>query len=53
MSKADKRENIIMVSLGYPMLALPPLMAIQIASEPLTFEKGKDVELFVALSMTN
>lgn len=43
MSKTDKRENIIMV----PSRAIPPSNSItdgmkhlQIASEPLTFEKG-------------
>ena len=43
MSKADKRENIIMVRFYSPDLSLYPNSnshLAQIASEPLTFEKG-------------
>ncbi|PPR05713.1 hypothetical protein CVT26_008954 [Gymnopilus dilepis] len=44
MSKADKRENIIMVR-GYYMFSSPPLTIIQIASEPLTFERADWMEI--------
>lgn len=42
MSKEDKRENIIMVSfrLGFHEFEL---ISTQVASEPLTFEKGKHI----------
>jgi hypothetical protein len=41
MSKEDKRENIIMVSVCLSTFDRPmTLIIVQIASEPLTFEKG-------------
>lgn len=41
MSKADKRENIIMVCALFHKGDHDDNLATQIASEPLTFEKGK------------
>lgn len=43
MSKADKRENIIMVCVLVYKGDCDDNLAGQIASEPLTFEKGKSL----------
>jgi hypothetical protein len=40
MSKADRRENIIMVPPCRQHPATSNLSELQVASEPLTFEKG-------------
>ncbi len=45
MSKADKRENIIMVNLFSLLSSCFSSRCPQIASEPLTFERGKHLHL--------
>ena len=48
MSKRDKRENIILVHLlSCTLLAVTLTKYAQIASEPLTFEKGAVLKIYI------